>query len=124
MVTPPSADIPQPRWLDIIHWKTTPPFRVEWLSTVEIPFVHVGHLKNKLNEGAAVLIGKDGQEIDEECGHRLVEVMQDIIQNRDEDREYYDREAQRSPRAHRGRGGYRGGGRCGRFTEREYDNRG
>jgi hypothetical protein len=110
----------------MIHWETTPPFRLEWLSTVEIPFFHVGHLKNKLNENEPVLIGKDGQEIDEECGHRLVEVMEVIIRNRNEDQEYYDRGAQRVPRAHRGRGGYRAGdhdgGRGGRFFKSEYDN--
>ena len=35
----------------------------------------MGHLKNSLNEGQAVLIGKDGQEIEERCGEELIKLI-------------------------------------------------
>ena len=37
----------------------------------------MGHLKNGLNEGQAVLIGKDGQEIEGECGERLCGLIEE-----------------------------------------------
>lgn len=38
---------------------------------METRFSKVGHLKNALNEMAAVLVGRDGQEIEENCGREL-----------------------------------------------------
>lgn len=35
----------------------------------------MGHLKNAYNENQAVLIGKDGQEIEENCGAGLIELI-------------------------------------------------
>jgi hypothetical protein len=110
--------------MNIIHWETTPPFRVEWLSTVEIHFRHVGHLKNSLNEGAAVLIGKDGQEIDEDCGRKLVREMEGLIRDMNSGDNTYSHNngALDAPRSYRGRGGYRGG-RGGKHAsiKREHD---
>ncbi len=75
MATPPSTDVPRPSFERGIHWDTSPPFRVQWLSKTSVNFFRVGHLKNALNEGEAVLVGKDGQEIEEGCGRELVREM-------------------------------------------------
>jgi len=50
MSTAPSPDTPQPRWMKKLHWDSTQPFRIEWLSTVTTPFDVVHHIHNPLNE--------------------------------------------------------------------------
>ncbi|KAK0617293.1 YT521-B-like domain-containing protein [Immersiella caudata] len=75
MATTPSPDTPHPRWIHNINWETSHPFRVQWLSKIEVQFYHIGHIKNPYNEGNAVLVGKDGQEVEEECGRRLLKDM-------------------------------------------------
>lgn len=35
-------------------------------------------MRNGLNEGLAVLVGRDGQEIEEGCGRGLVGVLDDV----------------------------------------------
>src|SRR5689334_2629938 len=75
MATAPSPDIPKPRWIANINWEVSDPFRLEWLSKTEVEFFHVGHIKNAYNEGNAVLVGKDGQEVEEGAGRQLVKEM-------------------------------------------------
>jgi hypothetical protein len=62
-----------PDWQKAINWDTAGAFRVRWLVICATRFHRVGHLKNALNDNQAVLIGKDGQEIEENCGRSLVE---------------------------------------------------
>lgn len=71
----PSANIAKPGWMDNIHWKTTEPFRIDWHNTTTTDFRHIAHLVNDFNEHRSVIIGKDGQEIDDECGLRLMREM-------------------------------------------------
>ncbi|EFX06078.1 duf409 domain containing protein [Grosmannia clavigera kw1407] len=71
----PSASIVKPSWMDNIHWQTTEPFRIAWYNTTTTDYRHVAHLENDLNEHRSVIIGKDGQEIDDECGRRLMEEL-------------------------------------------------
>jgi len=66
---PGSEDIPA--WQNSINWESAGAFRVKWLCIVSTRFSRVGHLKNSLNENNPVLIGKDGQEIEEFCGQSL-----------------------------------------------------
>ncbi|KAK4103247.1 hypothetical protein N658DRAFT_390721, partial [Parathielavia hyrcaniae] len=75
MSTAPSPDIPRPSFVKGIHWDTSDPFRVQWLSRTAVDFWRIGHLKNALNEHQPVLVGKDGQEIEEECGAELMRAM-------------------------------------------------
>jgi hypothetical protein len=65
-----------------IHWEVSHPFRVEWLSKSSVEFFRIGHLKNPYNEGAPVLVGKDGQEIEEECGAELLREMEAYAEGR------------------------------------------
>ncbi|KAK0640992.1 YT521-B-like domain-containing protein, partial [Cercophora newfieldiana] len=80
MVTAPSPDIPKPRWITNINWEVSDPFRIEWLSKTEVEFYRIGHIKNAYNEGNAVLVGKDGQEVEEEAGRKLLKEMLAIAQ--------------------------------------------
>jgi hypothetical protein len=115
MATAPSPDTPRPRWIKGIHWETSPPFRVEWLSTTETEFYHFGQLTNSLNNDLPVLVGKDGQEIEEECGRKLLEAMGRVIHSKHGHGSHNPRDTRRSESPHRGRGGYqirgRGGGK-------------
>ncbi|KAM7198874.1 YT521-B-like domain containing protein [Naviculisporaceae sp. PSN 640] len=78
MSTPPSPDTPRPGWMNNVHWDSSPPFRVEWMSKVPVPFSLIGGLKNSYNENHPVLVGKDGQEVEERCGRELLRAMQDM----------------------------------------------
>jgi hypothetical protein len=70
---PGSVEVPQ--WQRAINWESAGAFKVKWLVICSTRFHRVGHLKNPLNENLAVLIGKDGQEIEERCGAGLVELI-------------------------------------------------
>ncbi|CCC12586.1 hypothetical protein SMACR_06993 [Sordaria macrospora] len=76
MTSLPSADISKASWMKNIHWQTSPPFRLKWLTKVAVPFSRIGYLKNSLNENLSVLIAKDGQEVEEECGRLLMREME------------------------------------------------
>ncbi|KAJ2903940.1 hypothetical protein MKZ38_009104 [Zalerion maritima] len=82
METPPDPSIPRPSWMNVIHWETTAPFRVEWHNKAATEFFRIHHLKNPLNENAPVLVGKDGQEIEEMCGRMLLEEMDKVEEAR------------------------------------------
>lgn len=75
MQTLPSCKIPAPEWQRELHWASTEPFRIEWITIAATRFQNVGHLKNALNERQAVLVGRDGQEIEEGCGRALCELI-------------------------------------------------
>jgi hypothetical protein len=92
---------PTPSWQQNINWETPGAFKVchfillprrqrsssalkyirltkaqvSWITIANTRFSRVGHLKNALNEGLAVLIGKDGQEIEEKCGSELCRLL-------------------------------------------------
>lgn len=79
MISPPSPNIPAPTWMKTLHWKTSHPFRVQWISRTETPFWRVGHLRNPLNEDMQVFVAKDGQEIPFDIACELVSVMDDVV---------------------------------------------
>ena len=66
---------PTPTWFKHLIWEATPPFNIRWITIAETRFNRVGHLKNSYNEGQAVLVGRDGQEIEGECGRMLCELI-------------------------------------------------
>ncbi|KAK4108011.1 YTH-domain-containing protein, partial [Canariomyces notabilis] len=76
MASAPSPETPRPSWAGGIHWDTSHPFRVQWLSKTAVEFYLIGHLKNAYNDHLPVLVGKDGQEIEEECGAELLREME------------------------------------------------
>ncbi len=64
-----------PHWQSTLHWESSGAFRVSWVTIASTRFSDVGHLKNSLNDGLAVLVGKDGQEIEERCGEALCKLI-------------------------------------------------
>jgi hypothetical protein len=64
-----------PSWQKAISWESAGAFRIKWLVICSTRFNRIGHLKNALNGNRAVLIGKDGQEIEENCGAKLIELI-------------------------------------------------
>ncbi|KAE8451563.1 hypothetical protein EG329_003636 [Mollisiaceae sp. DMI_Dod_QoI] len=70
---PGSVEVPE--WQRSINWESAGAFKVRWLVICSTRFHRVGHLKNAYNENQAVLIGKDGQEIEENCGAGLIELI-------------------------------------------------
>lgn len=80
MTTHLDPSLPLPDFCKNLKWPTSPAFRIRWLSTTPVHFRHVGHLKNRLNEDEngkpmAVLVGKDGQEISEDAGSGVCEIL-------------------------------------------------
>lgn len=75
MTTAPDPTIAPAKWMSNISWKTSHPFRVEWLSTRRTAFWTLGDLKNAFNDDAPVFVGRDGQEYPEDCGRKILEVL-------------------------------------------------
>ncbi|KAH0372139.1 hypothetical protein KCU65_g1269, partial [Aureobasidium melanogenum] len=80
MTSPPSPTVPQPLFCKKLKWPCSPPFRIRWLCTTPVHFKYVGHLRNTLNPGDdgqphAVLVGKDGQEVNTSTGQGVVEIL-------------------------------------------------
>ncbi|KAH8811990.1 YT521-B-like domain-containing protein [Xylogone sp. PMI_703] len=69
------GSVPDPSWTKSIHWEDAGSFKVRWLVIHTTRFNLVGHLKNSLNDNLAVLVGKDGQEIEEKCGDELIRII-------------------------------------------------
>ncbi|KAM4706900.1 YTH domain-containing protein 1 isoform 2-T2 [Discoglossus pictus] len=46
-------------------------FKIDWISRRDLPFAKSAHLTNPWNEHKPVKIGRDGQEIETECGNQL-----------------------------------------------------
>lgn len=71
-------DISPPKWAFKLGFHSNPPFRVKWINTFETQFRKTGHLKNSYNEDAPALFGRDGQEIDPQCGMDLCDLIDDL----------------------------------------------
>lgn len=72
---PGERGVSQPSWVKNLHWPTTAPFRIRWIVKDETPYRAVGNLKNPLNENLAVFVGRDGQEIPENLGIQLSDII-------------------------------------------------
>ncbi|KAL7929071.1 YT521-B-like domain-containing protein [Trichoderma chlorosporum] len=75
MITRPQATIPHAKWMRDIPWNPSAPFRIQWLNTTRTDFWRLGDLRNPLNGGRLVFIGKDGQELPEACGREVIRVL-------------------------------------------------
>jgi hypothetical protein len=74
------GEVEAPSWQKAINWESAGAFRVRWLVICTTRFQRIGHLKNPYNDHQAVLIGKDGQEIEEGCGRALVECIDEEVE--------------------------------------------
>ena len=52
------------------------PFKVEWISTSRVPFYRTRGLRNILNSGREVKVARDGTELEENAGKRLIQMFQ------------------------------------------------
>ncbi|KAK3261303.1 hypothetical protein CYMTET_29782, partial [Cymbomonas tetramitiformis] len=52
-------------------------FKIRWQSLYDLPFRETGHLTNPLNENKVVKISRDGQEMAEEVGDKLVALIEE-----------------------------------------------
>lgn len=80
MTSAPDPSLPKPPFCAKLNWGTSPAFKLRWLATTSVHFRFVGHLKNNLNlddhgQPMAVLVGKDGQEINAEAGMGVVSIL-------------------------------------------------
>jgi len=78
MSSAPSPDIPPPTWTKALLWSPTPSFKLDWRVRTTCRFSRVAHLKNSLNENQAVLVGRDGQEVEAQCARRLVGIIDSV----------------------------------------------
>jgi hypothetical protein len=51
------------------------PFKVEWISTSRVPFYRTRGLRNSLNSMREVKVARDGTELEESAGRRLVQMF-------------------------------------------------
>jgi hypothetical protein len=51
------------------------PFRVEWVSTTRVPFYRTRGLRNQWNSNREVKIARDGTELEENVGKRLLQMF-------------------------------------------------
>ncbi|KAI9806098.1 MAG: hypothetical protein M1833_004505 [Piccolia ochrophora] len=70
---PGTAEIP--RWASVLLWEFSGPFRIRWVTIAETKFHRVGHLKNPYNDDLAVLVARDGQEIEPRVGAALCDLI-------------------------------------------------
>ncbi|KER00183.1 hypothetical protein AUEXF2481DRAFT_143 [Aureobasidium subglaciale EXF-2481] len=82
MTGPPSPTVPLPLFCRKLKWPTSPPFKIRWLCTTPVHFKFVGHLRDTMNlrddgEPHAVLVGKDGQEVNPSAGHGVVKILKE-----------------------------------------------
>ncbi|KAF2401040.1 YTH-domain-containing protein [Trichodelitschia bisporula] len=74
MDSAPGAATP-PSWVNELRWPASAPFKVHWIRKRDTHFSKVGHLKNAFNDDQPVLVGRDGQEVEESCGRALCEII-------------------------------------------------
>ncbi|PTB67200.1 YTH-domain-containing protein [Trichoderma citrinoviride] len=75
MASAPDDSIPPAKWMNNITWEASGPFRITWLNTDRTEFWRLGDLKNPLNDGKPVFVGRDGQEYPEACGRKMVRIL-------------------------------------------------
>ncbi|EHK40540.1 hypothetical protein TRIATDRAFT_226343 [Trichoderma atroviride IMI 206040] len=80
MTTAPDPNIAPAKWMSNISWKASHPFRIEWLNTRRTAFWTLGDLKNAFNDHAPVFVGRDGQEYPEDCGRKILEVLDSSLE--------------------------------------------
>jgi len=51
------------------------PFRVEWISTTRVPFYRTKGLRNIWNANREVKIARDGTELEENVGKKLIQIF-------------------------------------------------
>ena len=77
---PGDPTVRQPSWRKRLHWPTTEPFGIRWLTKTNVSYHIFGELKNPWNENLPVFVARDGQEIPERIGAELCEMIDEEAQ--------------------------------------------
>jgi hypothetical protein len=72
---PGEPGVADPTWRKYLHWPTTKPFKVRWITKGDSSYRVAGNLRNPLNEDSMVFVGRDGQEIPDHIGLELCEAL-------------------------------------------------
>lgn len=67
MLIPYAYEVPQ--------FKATPPFSITWIRIADTEPYIFDKIKNALNEGLPVFIGRDGQEMEEQAGQKVCDLI-------------------------------------------------
>ncbi|TGZ82068.1 YTH-domain-containing protein [Ascodesmis nigricans] len=78
----PPGSAPIPSWSRNLLWESSGPFPIRWITITDISFHRIAHLRNRYNDMHPVLIGRDGQEIDPDCGELLCKSINETAEYR------------------------------------------
>jgi hypothetical protein len=72
---PGEPGVADPTWRKYLHWPTTKPFKIRWITKGDSSYRVAGNLRNPLNDDSMVFVGRDGQEIPDRVGLELCEAL-------------------------------------------------
>lgn len=72
---PGEPGVADPTWRKYLHWPTTKPFKIRWITKCDSSYRVAGNLRNPLNDDSMVFVGRDGQEIPDRIGLELCEAL-------------------------------------------------
>jgi YTH domain-containing protein 1 len=72
---PGEPGVTDPTWRKYLHWPTTKPFKIRWITKGNSSYRVAGDLRNPLNDDSMVFVGRDGQEIPDYIGLELCEAL-------------------------------------------------
>jgi hypothetical protein len=72
---PGEPGVADPSWRKYLHWPTTKPFKIRWITKGDSSYRVAGNLRNPLNDDSMVFVGRDGQEIPDRVGLELCEAL-------------------------------------------------
>lgn len=83
MTSEPNTSLTKPAFCSELNFVSSPAFTLEWFTTMPLYFHHVRHIKNTMNLDdsgvpSAVVVGRDGQEIEPLAGRALCEILDDV----------------------------------------------
>ncbi|OTB09339.1 hypothetical protein M426DRAFT_256471 [Hypoxylon sp. CI-4A] len=76
MKSHPDANCDRPKWWHNVKPPVSEPFKIEWLNTTHVDSSHVAHILNTHNGNKPVFRSRNGQEIEESAGRKLIEVLE------------------------------------------------
>ena len=85
---PGEPGVADPTWRKYLHWPTTKPFKIKWITKGDSSYRVAGNLRNPLNDDSMVFVGRDGQEIPDHIGLELCEALDQDAKYRGNRRDY------------------------------------
>ena len=85
---PGEPGVTDPTWRKYLHWPTTQPFKIRWITKGDSAYRVAGNLRNPLNDDSLVFVGRDGQEIPDHIGLELCEALDQDAKYRGKQMDY------------------------------------